>query len=234
MQVQDIMTRAVVSVKPSSTLTQAIAKLLSNGISGVPVVDDDGKLVGILTEGDMLRRIETSTEPQTSRLMSFLRSTGSQAEEFVRTHSRRVRDIMTEEVESVAPDADLETAVNLMEKKHVKRLPVVKDGQLVGILSRSDLIRALGRRLQGEDRETPLADAEIKKRLAEALDGQVWYNDRDVRFEVRDGVVTLEGIVIDQRTRLALWVAAENVPGVKSVNDKLTFVDPLATSGVGI
>lgn len=234
MQVQDIMTRAVVSVKPSSTLTQAIAKLLSNGISGLPVIDDDRKLVGILTEGDMLRRIETSTEPHVSRLMSFLRSTGSQAEEFVRTHSRRVRDVMTEEVESVAPDADLEMAVELMEKKHVKRLPVLKDGQLVGILSRSDLIRALGRKLKGEDQEKPASDAEIRERLSEMLEGQPWYNGRDVRFDVRDGVVRFEGIVIDQRTRLALWVAAENIAGVKSVDDKLTFVDPLATSGVGI
>jgi CBS domain-containing protein len=234
MQVKDIMTRAVVTVKPTTHLTQAIAKLLGNGISGVPVLDEDRKLVGILTEGDLLRRVETSTEPQTSRFLSFLRSTGSQAEEFVRTHSRRVRDVMTEDVATIEEEASLEDAVNLMEKKDIKRLPVLRNGLLVGILSRSDLVRALGNKLRSMDAQDDLSDGAIEKRLNEMLDGEPWYNSHDVRFKVRDGVVTLDGIVVDQRTRLALWVAAENVAGVKAVNDELTYVDPLATSGVGI
>lgn len=227
------MTRSVVTAAPSTSLRDAITKLLANGISGLPVVDEQRHLVGILTEGDLLRRRETQTETRLSRLLAFLKSSGSQAEEFVRENSQRVRDLMTDKVVTIGEEASLDEAVALMEKHDIKRVPVCRDGVLVGIISRSDFIRELARRLS-DSTDGTRPDQEIQDELDAILSEQTWFNPQDVRTSVKDQVVSLDGVVIDVRTRLALWVAAENIQGVRRVEDRLTYVDPMTTTGVGI
>ena len=143
MKVQDIMTRKVLSIEPDATVLQAVRSMLQNKISGLPVVDADGKLVGIVTEGDFLRRAETTTERRRPRWLEFLVGPGRLADEYVHTHARKIADVMTPEPYTVTEDTSLEDVVQLMEKHRIKRLPVVRGKQLVGIVSRANLLHAL-------------------------------------------------------------------------------------------
>ena len=228
MQVRDVMTRGVVMVNEGAPLGDAINIMVGHKISGVPVVDGQTNLVGILTEGDLLRRTETGTGTHRPKWLDFLMGPGHSAADYVHTHSRRVDDLMTRDVASVTEDASLESVVGLMEHKHVKRVPVLRDGQVVGIVSRADLIRILARALDAVT-SGARTDAAIRNRLEGELQGQSWYA-RNINISVEAGVVTLDGIIMDDRTRDALRVAAQNVPGVKTVQDQLVWVDP--SSGI--
>jgi len=181
--------------------------------------------VGILTEGDLLRRTETGTgDRHRSRLLTFLIGPGKEADEFVHSNSRVVADLMTPSVVSVAEAAPLDQVVALMEKKRIRRVPVVRDGKLVGIISRADLLRALAQKLAGEA-QVPTTDAGIEKALFDKLAGSSWSAASNVGVTVKDGVVTLNGFVYDERARAALRVAAENTPGVTGVVDQLVWID---------
>src|SRR6185437_1387837 len=143
MEAKDVMTRTIVSVEPDATVLQAAQLMLQHHISGLPVVDADGKLVGILSEGDFLRRRETATERRRSRWLEFLMGPGKIASEYTRSHGSKVSDVMTENVMTVEEDAKIEAIVELMEKRRIKRVPVVKDGKLTGIVTRSNLLHAM-------------------------------------------------------------------------------------------
>ncbi|MBV8915626.1 MAG: CBS domain-containing protein [Acetobacteraceae bacterium] len=220
------MRAGALQVKPDASIAEAIATMLDNGVSGMPVVDASGALVGILTEGDLLHRAETGTIGRDAGWVRLILRHSS-AGEYVRTHSRRVADLMTRVVITVAEDTPLEEVVELMERKHVKRLPVLRGDKLVGIVSRADLVRALGQALArpATDAET---DEAIRERLFSELRSESWFRRLEVACKVRDGVVTFTGRISDEAGRAALRVAASNVPGVTQVRDELVWVEPAA------
>ena len=227
MNASDVMTRKIVSVRPDAAIAEAIRLMLDNRISGLPVIDAAGRLVGVLTEGDLLRRGETGTERQRPRWLEILMGPGRLAGEYVRTHGRRVSDIMTRNPVSVTPDTPLKEIVELMERHRIKRVPVL-DGEVpVGILSRADLLRGLA----GELDQVPAgatSDEEIREHILAELARAAWVPGDGIAITVENGVVDLNGVILDENERAALRVAAENVPGVRAVEDHLVWVEPVS------
>jgi CBS domain-containing protein len=228
MKASEIMSREVLSIAPDAPLRDAIRLMLDQRISGVPVVDGAGKLVGVLTEGDLLRRFETGTERRLRPWLEFFLGPRRQAEDYVKTHGRRVEAIMTREVISIGPDTPVGELVALMESRRIKRLPVVDGEVLVGIVSRADLMRAVARVLdQGET--PPTDDDAIRERvLAELQKAAGWAPRSGVTVTVKEGVVALQGAIFEEKERAALRVAAENVPGVSAVEDRLVWIEPVS------
>jgi CBS domain-containing protein len=229
MKVRDVMTRKVLSIEPNASVLQAVRSMLQNRISGLPVITSDGILVGIVTEGDFLRRAETETERKRPQWLEFFASPGRMADDYVRTHTRKIADVMTPDPYTVTEDTPLEDVVQLMEKHRIKRLPVVRDKLLVGIISRANLLHALASMAPTAPAPT-VADSTIRERLLAELEQQKWAPVNFINVVVRDGVVELWGMITDERERQALIVAAQNIPGVKDVRDQLSWVEP--TSGV--
>lgn len=229
MQAKDIMTRNVVTIDENATVLQAVRLMLQHKISGLPVVDGTGKLVGVVTEGDFLRRAETATERRRPRWVEFFLGPGRLAEDYVRTHASKVGELMTPEPVTVSEDTSLEAIVELMEKRRIKRVPVVRDGKLVGIVSRANLLHALAS-LAPTVPAPRASDSEIRERLMRELERQKWAPLGALNVTVQNGVVDLWGTITDERERKALIVAAENIPGVVAVRDHLAWVEP--TSGM--
>lgn len=226
MNAGDVMTRPAVTLRQGASLAEAVGLMLGSGISGLPVVDEGGRLVGVLTEGDLLRRIEVGTgERHRSAWWTFLRGPGLNADEYVRSHSRRVADLMTRDPVTATEGTPLDRVVELMERKRIKRLPVVRGEEVVGVVGRADLLRAL-RAALGAVRDGRADDAAVLERLRVELGAQSWFSARNISIGVKDGVVALEGIVGDERTRAALRVAAQNASGTDEVRDGLVVVDP--------
>ena len=232
MKVSDVMTRQVITIDRSAPVGRAIRLLLQHRISGLPVVDEDGRLEGIVTEGDFLHRAETGTQRRRPRWVEFLIGPGKLAREYVQTHGRSVNDVMTQEVHTVDEDTSLEEVVRLMEKRRVKRFPVVKDGKVVGIVSRANLLRALAS-VAHEVSASSEDDAKIRDGFFAELERQPWAPRTSINPVVRNGIVELWGNIFDEREREALRVMAQNLPGVKGVQDHLVWVDP-ASGFIGL
>ncbi len=227
MKVQDVMTQHVISVGPSDSMARAIRAMLQNDISGVPVLDTDGRLVGMVTEGDLLRRAETATQRNRPRWLEFFVGPGRLADEYVHAHGRKVSELMTVNPVSVTEDTPLDEVVALMEKRRIKRLPVVRGEKVVGIVSRANLLHALAR-VAGDAKPVQADDRAIRERLLAELSKHNWGPVGALEIIVRDGVVDLWGAITDERIRQAIIVAAENVAGVKSVNDHLVWIDVMS------
>ncbi len=224
MKAKDVMTRPVVSIDPQASVTDAAQLMLKNAISGLPVIDAKGELVGIVTEGDFLRRKETGTERARPRWLEYLVGPGRLAADYIRAAGRKVGDVMTREVRTIAEDAPLKEVVELIERQRIKRVPVVSGGKVVGIVSRANLLQALAS-VAGELKPGAVGDENIRERLLDELEKQSWVPLPLLNFIVRDGIVELWGAVTDERQRKALIVAAENVAGVKGVRDHLACID---------
>jgi len=231
MIVEQVMTTPVFSVKPSMSISEAVKLMLDRHFSGLPVVTEDGTLVGVISEGDFLRRAELETERKRSWFLEFLASPGKIAEEYVHSHARKVEAVMTANVVTIGPDAPLREAIDIMTRRRVKRLPVVRDGKVVGIVTRVDVLRALAGAMPAEA-AADFDDEHIQAAITAELANQPWGVRGTTRVRAKDGVVTLAGTIFDERERLAVKVAAENVPGVKSVIDELVLIEPI--SGVTI
>jgi CBS domain-containing protein len=227
MNAADIMTRNILSVGPESRVVEAIGLMLDNHVSGLPVIDEAGQLVGIVTEGDLLRRGETGTERHRPRWVEILMGPGRLAGEYVRTHGRKIGEIMSHEIVSVEPQTPLDEIVALMERHRIKRVPVLEGEKLIGIVSRADFLRALARRLE-DDSAAAASDEEIRARILAELAKVSWVPRDGVGITVQDGVVDLDGVILDEKEREALRVAAENVPGVRAVEDHLVWVEPVS------
>jgi CBS domain-containing protein len=219
-----IMTRQVVSVGPDASILDAARLMFQNNISGLPVVDANGSLVGIVSEGDFLRRTEIGTERKRSRWLEVFARSGQLAEEYARSHGRRIEDIMTPDPATVTEDTPLDEAVELMERRRIKRLPVVRGRQVVGMLSRADLMHALAS-LVRETLPPTNDDAEIQHRVLAELDRLPWA--KRVKVNIRNGVVQLFGSLSDLRERRGVRVAVENVPGVTGIEDRMVLVELL-------
>ncbi len=227
MRVSEVMSRRVISIPPTARVADAARLMLDHRISGLPVLDAEGKLVGIVTEGDFLRRAETGNLRRRTRWIELLLGPGRLADEYVHTHGRKVEEVMTREVVSVGENASLDEVAALMEKRRVKRLPVLRGGQLVGIVSRANLVRALLMLTRTSASPLP-GDRAIRDRILAAVDKEPWGPSRTINVVVRDGRVDLYGSIFDEREREALRVLVENIPGVKGVQDHLVWIEPVS------
>ncbi len=232
MKVRDIMSPRVISIAPDASILEAIRLMLQNHISGLPVIDRSGQLVGVVTEGDFLRRSETGTERKRPRWLEFLLGPSRLADEYVRTHSRKVEDVMSREPITIAEDAALDEAVQAMERRRVKRLPVVRNSQVVGIVSRANLLHALAT-LASAAAPPAKTDTAIRAALLAEFERQTWAPAALVDVVVKDGVVELWGTITEEAQREALKVCARNVPGVRSVVSHLTFIEPMSGMAIG-
>lgn len=223
MKASDVMTKSVLCVTLDATVREVARTMIREKISGLPVVNEDNLLVGIVTEGDLLRRAEAGTGRSRPHWLEFLVGSQKLASEYVAAHSQRVADVMSRNVAAVSEDAPLQDIVAIMERKGIKRVPVVCEGRVVGIVSRANLLRAVA--------EPPArGDAVNDDAIRAALDGELakrpWYA-RQGHAVVRDGVVDLWGVVLHDSERRAIRVAAENIPGVKDVRDHMAWIEPL-------
>jgi CBS domain-containing protein len=222
MRVSDVMTRRVILVTPKTTIVDAIRLMLKNHISGLPVIDHKSKLVGMVTEGDFLRRAEIGTERKRSAWFDALFGPAESATRYVHSHGLKVKDVMTSNPATAGEDMSLDEVVHLMETRGVKRLPVVRRGKVVGIVSRANLMRALA----SIHRAPPKAskrDATIRNRILSSIAKQSWSTGAVFDVIVRNGIADMWGTIADVKQREALRVLIENMPGVKRVEDHLTW-----------
>jgi CBS domain-containing protein len=219
MKAHDVMVSPVVTTTASSTVRDVARLLLERRISAVPVVDDAGKVVGIVSEGDLMHRSEADTERRRSWWLRLLPADEMLASEYAKAHARKVADVMTRRVITASPDTPLHEIARLLEKNSIKRVPIVRDGQLVGIISRANLIQAVasGRK----ELDISLSDTTIRDKLLTELNRQPWAHTALLNVTVDGGVVDLWGITGSEAERKAIRVAAESTPGVRAVNDNL-------------
>ncbi len=219
MKAKDIMTTKVVAVGPQMPVNAIAALLLERHISAVPVIDEDRRLLGIVSEGDLMRRTETGR--RRSWWLATFGETQNLARDFVKTHGQRAQDVMTRDVVTVAEETPVAEIAELLERKGVKRVPVVRDNRLIGIVSRADLLRGLA--VRGLKPMTPVApdDESIRLRFVSILEREPWADPHLLSIVVDHGVVHLWGLVRSAEERQALRVAAETIPGVRSVEDHL-------------
>jgi CBS-domain-containing membrane protein len=219
MRARDIMVSPVATVSHRDSVKDVAKALLDRNISAMPVTGDKGELVGIVSEGDLLHRAEAGTERRRSWWLSALIGADAMAADYVKAHARTVADVMTRKVISVTPEAPLHEVATLLEKHSIKRVPVVENGQLVGLVSRANLIQAVAS--AGKGLEIPMSDTVIRERLLDHLKAQPWTHTSLLNITVNDGVVDLWGVVQSEAERKALRVAAEMTAGVRAVNDNM-------------
>ena len=227
MRAKDVMTDEVVCINVDESVFDAAELLLGAG----PVVDDKGIVVGIVSEADLIRRAEIATADKKSWLARLMDSEGSAAHDFVAANTRRVSDVMTREVVTATEDATLGELVGLMERHGIKRIPIVRGRVLLGVVSRSDLLRALLSREPGRPAAQP-TDKALRQAVVEALERRPWTSRWPTNVIANDGVVHLWGFVDGEEVRKAYRVAAENVPGVRRVKNHLRALPP--TVGMGV
>lgn len=218
MRASDVMTGNVISVTPDMTVREVARILVDNGISGAPVLESDGHVAGMISEGDLLRRAEIGTDERTRTSWLDLWSASHEARDYIKTHAVKVRDVMTTDVVTVQPDTPLGEVAGILETRRIKRVPVTKAGQLVGIVSRANLVQALASVPDEPASDVTLSDAEIRAMLMGELAGRKWsFAGRNI--VVTDGVVHLWGIFHSLEAVDAVRVAAQGIPGVKRVED---------------
>jgi CBS domain-containing protein len=229
MKAADVMTSHVISAAPEDSVLRCVRLMLEYRISGLPVIDANGSLVGVVTEGDFLRRTETGTERKRPRWLEFITGPGRLADEYVRSHGRKAAEVMTPDPITVVEDTPVEEIVRLMEHRRIKRLPVLRAGKVVGIVSRANLLHALA--TFGREAAPPAKDdLAIRARILGDLAKQPWAPRELIDVTVHDGVVELWGVVTADHQREAARVVAENVPGMKEVKNHITWIE--STSGM--
>jgi CBS domain-containing protein len=223
MKARDVMTRPVVSVGPETPVRQLAALMLERRISGVPVADAAGRVLGVVSEGDFIRRPEIDTDRPGSRWLRWFASTDERAHDYIKTHGRTAADIMTAPAVTVTPEAPLALVARLMSDRQVKRVPVVEGERLVGIVTRTDLLRAVYRQPQPAG---GASDGEIRDALLALLKREDWAAGAIVEVRVDAGRVELWGSVESDGQRDALVLAAGGLPGVNGVEAHLTRLRP--------
>ncbi len=224
MRAHQIMTRQVITVGPQTPVLEAANKMLQHHISGLPVVNVAGELIGIISEGDFLRRAEIGTQRKRGRWLRLLVGPGQIASDFVHERGRKVEEIMTPDPVTITEDTSLDEIVRTVERRNVKRLPVVRRDRLVGIVTRSNLLQVVADFARDVPDPTP-DDDHIRSSIRAAIENADWVPSQ-FNVVVRDGIAYLSGIVTDERCRRAAIVAAENVPGVKQVHDGISSYPP--------
>lgn len=228
MRARDVMTTKVVSVEPDAPVEEIARKLIDHRISGVPVVDTNGVIVGIVSEGDLMRRSESETERRRPWWLAMLSSSEEQAAEYVKRHGRRAQDVMTQSVISVREDARLDEVADILERRQIKRVPVLRDGKLVGIVSRANLLHGLV--TSGKATPTTTEDETIRSAILEALERDAGVRDQFINVTVSGGTVHLWGALQSEAERHAARLVAENTQGVQEIEDHLGVIPPQVRS----
>jgi CBS domain-containing protein len=219
MNAGDIMVRDVVAVGPEAPVREVALLMLERRISGVPVIDGERHVVGIVSEGDLIRRPEIETDQAPKGWLGLFLSEEERARDFVKSHGRKASEVMTQPAISVSPDTPLAEVVRLMERHRIKRLPVIRQGKLAGLVTRADLLRAL----VAHHDVSPAAtnDRELRDRIDTMLRGEDWAVSAYVNVNVENGVAQLWGTVESAAQREALILAVRGVPGVRDVQPHL-------------
>jgi len=220
MHAVDVMVRDVVTVRPDTDVADAVKLLSEHDVSALPVLDAAGNLVGMLSEADLIHRVEIGTEKQWPWWQEAVTGASTLAADFAKSHGKKVGEIMTSGAISVSEETPLSEIATLFERKRIKRVPVVKDGKLVGIVSRSNLIQALAS-VVGRIDQHDETDRQIRLELLSRLKDQPWTGFGDRNITVSDRVVHLWGLVGSEAERKALLALAEGVPGVSRVSDEM-------------
>jgi CBS domain-containing protein len=219
------MVSAVISVRPTARVEEVAGILLANRISAVPVIDEEGKLIGIASEGDLLRRVEAGTERRRSWWLEYLTGKQVLAAEYVKTHSHKVTDVMTRSVITAKPETSLAEIARLLERNRIKRVPIVQNGKVVGIVSRANLLQALAS-MPTESMTSPQADdSQIRENVLSRLNAELWRPSM-LNVTVHEGTVDLWGFVTSDDEKKAARIAIEGIGGVKAINDHLTIPPP--------
>jgi CBS-domain-containing membrane protein len=223
MRAQDVMTTEVVTVSPKTTVAEIAALLIERRISAVPVLDGE-RLVGIVSEGDLLRRPQTDTETGASPWLTLLTGPGVVPERFSKVHGMTAREVMTRDVVTVTPETPLDEVASLLESRRIKRVPVVENGRLVGILSRANLLHGL---VAARTAAAPAASgADLDRRIRAEVQGLLaknsWLERNHMNLVVQDGVIHVWGIVRSEDHRKALHAGLRSLPGVRGVEDHLS------------
>jgi CBS domain-containing protein len=222
------MTRDVVTVGPYTAVPDIAAIMADKHISGVPVVTDSGEIIGIVSESDLLRRVEIGTEREIRRKwwLGNLADVNTLAREYAKAHGLRAQDVMSRYVISVRASAELRDVADILDRHRIKRLPVLQAGRLVGIITRGDLVRALSQ-VRISKSVKRVDNAVLHKALHERIRAQPWINESCISVTVDDGVVELRGFVdtVDQHS--ALRALVEETVGVGRVEDKICVGNPL-------
>jgi CBS domain-containing protein len=226
MQAKDIMTTKVITIGVGATIKDAVAAMLGNSISGLPVLDDAGAVVGIISEGDLLHRVEGGTERKRTWWLRLLSSPREEAEDFITAHSHMVADVMNTPVLSVGPDTDLREIATILEERRIKRVPVIDEGNLVGIVSRANMLQALASGPGGDTPTPSMDDRALREAITKLLVGKDWASHGALNVIVSNGSVELWGLVDSEAERKALCIAAAEVPGVTEVVDHLGSIQP--------
>jgi len=221
MRAADLMTSKVITVHENSTVPEAAKLLAEHRISAVPVVDKDNRVIGMVSEGDLLHRTETGTERRRSWWLEMVASTNKLAGEYIKSHSGRVKDVMTRDVLSVTEETPVADIAVLLETNRIKRVPVLHDGKLVGIVSRANLVRALAMTISEPAGGPEAGDRTIRDKLLAELKAQRWAEVSPANVTVKDGIVHLWSSYLSEQEKRALVVAAENIPGVRRVEDHM-------------
>ena len=221
MNAADVMTTRVITVPPDTDVREIARLLLEHNISALPVVDNSGKVLGIVSEGDLMRRVGSEGEQGKSWWLKSIFAGANNASEYIKSHSRRAHEIMTPDPITIDEDEPLHRVAKLLEKHHIKRVPVVRDGQLVGIVSRANLLRGFSTASSGTAKSDTANDRQIRDAVIKEVDENAGVWVARINVIVNDGAVQLWGLVESQQEKLAVQVAAENVEGVKSVENNL-------------
>jgi CBS domain-containing protein len=230
MRAADVMTTNVVTIQPDMGVPEIARLLLKHRISAIPVVDADQRVLGIVSEGDLMRRAETDTETRHSWWLEAISTTEDRAGEYIKTHGRKAGDVMSRDVVAVTEDTPLHEIAGLLEKHHIKRVPVTRDGRLIGIVSRANLLHGLA--AKGAESIAPRSadDQTIREKLLHVLSKELGLHMAMINVIVNDGVVQLWGLVGSGTEKKAAQVSAENIPGVKAVENHLGQVPPGVSS----
>jgi len=229
MQARDIMTPDVISVAPDTSIAEVVRLMLAHRISAVPVLDE-GRVVGIISEGDLLRRVETGTNAPPSRWLELVHSGDARAADYVKTHGRRADEVMTRSVITVGEDAPVAQIARILAAHRFRRVPVMRGERLVGIVSRANLMQALASHMAAPAEGPNPDDRRIRDALLAEIANQSWAAPGDASVTVSNGVVHLWGGIDSEAKHRALVVTAENIPGVIAVEDhmqRMVAVDPV-------
>jgi CBS domain-containing protein len=226
MKALDIMTRDVTTVSPDTSVRDIAALMMEKHISGVPVLTDNGKIIGIVSQSDLLHRAEVGTERKRKWWFRTFADSDALAREYAKAHGLKARDIMSRYVVSVRDDAELRDVADILDSHRIKRVPVVQEGRLVGIITRGDLVRALSQ-VQISKTAKKIDNAALHKTLHDRIRTQPWINDSYINLTVNDGVVELWGFVVSIDQHNALRALVEETDGVRRVEDKLSVAGPL-------
>ena len=221
MRAADVMTNEVITVGEDASVQEAAKLLVEHGISAVPVVDRDKRVVGMVSEGDLLHRAETGTERRRAWWLEMVASTNQLAGEYVKSHSGSVKDVMKRDVISVTEETTVADIAILLETNRIKRVPVLRDDRLVGIVSRANLVRALAMTIKERPSGAEADDRAIRDRLLAELKAQKWAEVSPANIMVKDGVVHLWSSYYSDQEKRALVVATESIPGVRGVEDHM-------------